>query len=322
MKIKIFFSIIFFFLFTSVYSKKIKIHDVIVYKYKKYILNNTELTQSKNGLTIEIVPLHPGLIYKYPKLFSWDISKMPNDWESSLSAYYQQNPDDGKRYEYSFGADNNFLTVFYVKITNNTDHIIRMKDARIYLLVDSEDPIRPTMFFGNAQLEDVTPSNASIFKSRTILPVSYLQSDGSLVDQVTKMYYEWNKNRKKGILHFNYPIGFPSQVLYQNKIGFKLINGIKAEIIPDFSYSGILFFNRLIKNNEEINISMYDFPTKNNDAGIVIEKSNFKFNLKEVEGIMYYDRNAKKWKEGNPPEKVEYYVKKQKKWYYGLPAKK
>lgn len=317
------FIIVFLLIFSfssSAYARKRKMHKVPVDNYKYYVADGTELSQTKNGLTIEIIPLSPGLMFKYPDLFAWQINNMPKDWRINLSTFYKKNPEDGNYYEYPFGAGENYLNVYLIKITNKTGHIIRMRDARIYMLVDGENPISPVTNFGDATLVNITPNNSNIFKSNTLLPRSVLNQDRSLVYWVTDIYHEWDVNRKKGFIHFVYPIGLPSQILLQNGVAKKLINDIKAEILPDFSFSGILLFPRIIHDNE-INIEMYDFPTKTDAAGNVTERSNFNFKLKLKEGTMYYDRNTNKWIGGKPPQEEEYYDKKLKKWIYGIPKK-
>lgn len=311
--IEIFFSV------TFIYSQKVS--DVMTNTYKYYEPNGTELSQTKNGLTIDIVPLHEALCSKYPELFAWDLKAMPSEWSINLSAFYPVS-GDGKRYAYPFSTGDKSLNVYKIKITNNTGHIIKMSDARIYMRVEGEDPIKPVKKMGNAKLVDLTPPNTSIFKLRTLIPQSVIDNDQDcLVYWLTWMWQEWDKNRKKGILSLEYPIGFPSQVLVQNKRAFKLINDLDVEILPDDSYSGILLFPRLIIDND-VNIKLYEFSTKTDAAGNVTEKSNFDFKLKLAENTMYYDRNTTTWLQGNPPQKVEYFDKKQKKWFYGVPEKK
>src|SRR5512139_1259464 len=50
---------------------------------------------------------------------------------------------EGRYWWYTFGYGENDLAVFQVAIQNGTDHILRMKDARIYLEVPDHDPIAP-----------------------------------------------------------------------------------------------------------------------------------------------------------------------------------
>jgi len=304
----------------SQFSFSQKVRDVPIDNYKLYIPVENELVQTKNGLSVEVIPLHPGVIYDYPELFSWDISKMPSEWNTNLKSYYPA-ASDGMRYEYPLRAGDQYLNVFRIKITNNTDHILKMSDARIVLRVEGEDPIKPVTHFGDATLVDVTPAGTSSLKMRDLIPKAVVDRDyESLVNAVTKIWYDWDQNRKTGILSFKFPIGFPSQILVQNKKAFRLINDVDVEIFPDDSYTGILLFPHILKE-DEVSIWLYNFATKTDAAGIVTEKSNFDFKFSLTEGTSYFDRDSQKWVPGDPPQKVEYYDKKLKKWFYGIPQK-
>ncbi|MBN1253160.1 MAG: hypothetical protein JXA16_13565 [Bacteroidales bacterium] len=297
-----------------------KVTDVPIDNYKLYVPIGNELTQTKNGLSVEVIPLHPGVLYEYPEYFSWDLDEMPSEWKTNLKSFYIKHYD-GKYYEYPLRAGESFINVYRIKITNNTGHIIKMSDARIYLRVEGEDPIKPVTSFGNATLIDVTPEGTSAMKMRDLLPKSVVDQDNeTLIYAVTQIWYDWEKTRKKGILSFKYPIGFPSQILFQNKKAFRLINNVDVEILPEDSYTGILLFPRVLQDNE-VNIKMYDFSTKTDAAGNVTEKSNFDFKFTLADGTHYFDRNNLKWVIGDPPQKVEFYDKKLKKWFYGIPQK-
>ena len=296
----------------SLYSQKPR--DVVINEYLKYESNNEPLVQTKNDLTVELVPLSPELIYSFPELFSFRLDQLPSEWTTTLSSMYQK-AEDGNYYEYPFGADKYYLNVFRINIKNNTDRILRMGDARIYMIVPGENPISPVVSFGDPTLVRIETPNS---KSSILLPQSAVNNDGSLIHWVTAMYNEWEKNRKKGILYMEYPIGFPSQVMKQNIKAYNLINSVDAEILPKFSYSGLLLFPRFMED-ETVSIMLYDLTTKTDAAGNVVEKSNFQFTLNLAESMMYYDRTNKTWVTGNPPQRVEYYDRKTKSWHYGSP---
>lgn len=303
---------------TGLYSQKVR--EVPVDKYKYYIANNDVNIQIKNDLTVEVIPMHPGLLHVYPEFFSWDLDKMPSDWQINLATYYPK-LHDGKYYEYPLRAGDDFINAFILKITNNTNHILRMGDARIYLRIDGEDPIKPVTKFGDATLVDVTPLDQSHLKMKTLLPKSVVNEDyGSLVYAVTKIWHDWDKSRKKKIITFTYPIGFPSQILLQNKKAYKLINDVNVEILPGDGYTGVLLFPRVM-NDDVVNINFYDLTTKTDLAGNPIEKTSFDFKYSLSHNSIYYNRNENKWLVGPPPETVEFFDKKSKKWYYGQPKK-
>ena len=312
---------IFLICISSVFAYSQKPKDVVIYNYKYYAPNGSELVQVKNGLSVEIIPLNENLAYKYPELFAWDLKSMPTEWSTNLAAFYPV-ASDGKRYAYPFSTGEKALNIYKIKISNNTGHIIKMSDARIYMRIEGDDPIKPVKRIGNTTLVDLTPPNESILKLKTLIPQCVIDNDQDcLVYWLTWMWQEWAKNRKKGILYTEYPIAFPSQLIVQNRRAYKLINDVDVEILPDDSYSGILLFPRFIIDND-VNIKLYEFSTKTDAAGNVTEKSNFDFKLKLVEGSKYFDSNTRTWIEGNPPQKIEYYDKKQKKWFYGVPEKK
>jgi len=290
-----------------------KVQNVDIWPYKYYSPNGVELVQTKNGLTIELIPISPNLESKFPELFSWKIEDMPQEWRSNLRLFYPQYPDaSGKYYQFTFGAKDN-LNVYKIKITNNTGHIIKMSDARIFLRVEGEDPIKPVTKIGNATLVPVGDK-------KTLLPQSAIDSDESLIHWSTVLFSEWDKTRKKGFLYVVFPLGLTSQVIAQNKKAYKLINDVNVEILPEDSYSGILLFPRLIKD-DDISIRLYEFITKTDAAGNATEKSNFEFKLKLIDGKMWYDRNKKTFIDGEPPAQVEYYDKKSKSWIMGSPQK-
>jgi len=306
---------------TLLYSYSQKVSDVVVSNYKYYVPNGSDLVQTKNGLTVEIIPLDETLCPKYPEMFSFNLDAMPSDWSINLDMFYPIT-GDGKRYCYPFSTGEKSVNVYKIKITNNTGHIIKMSDARIYMRVEGEDPIKPINRMGDATLVDITPADQSILKMRKLMPKCVIDNDQeSLIYNITSMWQEWDRNRKRGLISFDFPIAFPAYFMSQNKKAFKLINDVNVEILPDDTYSGILLFPRLI-TDDEINIKLYEFSTKTDAAGNVTEKSNFDYKLKMANGTMYWNRNTSSWVPGTPPQKVEYYDKKLKKWFYGIPEKK
>ncbi len=268
-----------------------KIHTV---NFNEYTMDNEKSRiQTISNVTIEVSPLSPSKSYDYPELFSFQINNMPE--------YFKQNvffstmfPKDlqGNSWLYTFGTENDFLTAFKIKITNKTSHILRMKDTRIYLVVDGEEPIAATTFLGNSKLVKVSES--------TYWPISYVESDKSLIYWITYFEAKYNAERPKGFLSIEYPIGVASQVINLNKRAYKLINDVNKEILPDFSYEGILVFPAIVSFNK-VKLMFYDITTKTDAAGNPIEKAKFEFNLRLDNVDMWYDNTEKKWKIGSPP---------------------
>ena len=258
--------------------------------YKEYQLT-TDQVQTKNGMTIELEPLTPTNTYKHPELFAFDWDDIPEAFSSGIGVKSMFPPGpQGKSWQYTFGFDKNFLVAFKVNITNNTDHILRMSDSRIYLRIEGEEPIAAVTKFG-----DATPLKDE--KGGVINIKSAYEGDGSLIHWIT--YYEklWDDTRKKGLISLAYPVGITSQVINSNKKNYRLINAFDKEILPGDSYSGILLFPALI-SWDKVNVKFYDIITKTDPAGNPLEKTTFDFECKYNEKQLWYDREAKEWKGG------------------------
>lgn len=289
--------------------------------YKKYSFNGSDSVQSKNGLIIEIEPLSPAGVYKHPELYSFDKNTFPKEflkkYDLNIGGMFAEY--EGKRYLYTFGSGDNYLTVFKVKITNNTGHVLKMKEARILLRIEGEDPIKPVINMGDATIEQFeNPAGSGKFIP---LPKSAIAQDQSLVQWVTGIESKYEETRKHGFLELEYPIGINSQVIAQNKKNYKLIADVDVEILPEDSYSGILLFPVFV-SYDELSLKMYEFVTKTDAAGNPTERTNFDYKFKIGSGKMWLNRNESKWVDGNPPAEVEYYDKKEKVWVFGTPEKK
>jgi hypothetical protein len=307
-----------FVLAISGYSQKTQ--PVASMPYKKYSFNGSEASQTKNGLTIEVEPLSPSGVYAHPELYSFDMTTFPKEflkkYDYNISSMFAE--FNGKRNCYTFGMGENYLTVFKVKITNSTGHVLKMKEARILLRIEGEDPIKPVTKVGDATIDQFeNPAGSGKFIP---LPKSAIAQDQSLVQWVTGIESDYENGRKKGFLDYDYPIGINSQVIAQNKKYYKLIADVDLEILPDDSYSGILLFPVLI-SSDELSLKMYEFVTKTDAAGNPTERTNFDYKFKKEPGKMWLNRNEKKWIDGNPPADIEYFDKKQKLYIMGAPQK-
>jgi hypothetical protein len=303
----------------SLFAQKTK--PVAAMPYKKYSFYGSDSIQTKNGLIIEVEPLSPSGVYAHPELYSFDKNTFPKEflkkYDLNIEGMFAEL--DSKRYLYTFGSGENYLTVFKVKITNNTGHVLKMKEARILLRIEGEDPIKPVTNIGDATIEQFeNPAGSGKFIP---LPKSAITQDQSLVQWVTGIESKYEETRKHGFLELEYPIGINSQVIAQNKKSYKLIADADVEILPDDSYSGILLFPVLV-SYEQLSLKMYEFVTKTDAAGTPTERTNFDYKFKIAAGKMWLNRNENKWVDGNPPSDVEYYDKKQKVWIFGAPEKK
>ena len=252
--------------------------------------------QTKSNVTLEAEVLKPSEAYSHPELFAFDIKQFPESHFNFSTNNIFPEDAQGKRWCYTFGFGDKYLTALRVKLTNNTPHILRMKDARIYLVVEGESPIVAVTELGSADLRSVAVSE----KKQVWLPASYLAKDGSLIHWLTQFENEWDKSRKKGMLSFTYPVGFAALVVEQNRKNYKLINDLAVEILPNFSQEGILPFPAIVSWSQA-KLMFYDITTKTDPAGNAIEKTAFEFPLALQEVDMWYDSAEKRWKKGLPP---------------------
>lgn len=251
--------------------------------------------QTKSNVTIAVEVLKPSESLHHPELFSFDIEKFPKSHFTFSTMSMFPKDAQGRRWCYTFGFGDKYLTALKVKLTNNTPHILRMKDSRIYMVIPGEQPVAAVTVLGNGGLQNVGTSEKPIY-----LPQSFLEKDGSLIHWLTQFEQEWDQTRKKGLVSLNYPVGFAAQVVEQNKKNYKLINDLAVEILPNFSYEGILLFP-VVVSFEEAKLAFYDITTKTDAAGNPVEKTAFEFPLKLEQVGMWYDKVDKAWKKGEPP---------------------
>jgi hypothetical protein len=274
--------------------------------------------QEKGDLKVEVIPLTPGpeTFYKYPKMFSFSTSELPvemtNDYKRTIHRFFPEY--NNRQWTYTFGFDNRNLSAFKVKITNNTNHILRMEGVRIYLRFEEEDPIAAVTRLGNYQLEraNVGSNERPVYEYR---PSSYLKNDGSIISWLTYCELEWEQNRKKGIIYTKYPIGLTSQIIKTNRRHYKLINDVDREILPGDPFEGILVFPVEVKDLDA-NLKFYDLCTKTDDVGTCAQKETFYFKLKLKSDMAWWETNEKKWVAGEPPHEWKKWDRKQKKWIY------
>ena len=262
----------------------------------EYVLKS-KTEQSKGGLTVELEVLNPTLecMHKHPELFAFDSNKLHSKIKSNSNIWYKP-ASDGKRYCYTFGIQDYTLTSALVKITNNTNHILRMKDARVYLRLADEDPVRAVNKLGEYRLEVIDQKG-------NVLPKSSITGDESLVHWVTYLENYYESSRKKGLISIGYPVGLASQVIAQNIRKYKLITDVDTEILPGDAYEGILLFPAILSGDKykKANIKFYDMTTKTDAAGNAIEKVTFDFEFDIITTHKWWDSNQKKWIDGEPP---------------------
>jgi len=143
---------------------------------------------------------------------------------------------------------------FNVKITNNTDHILRMRDARVYFVSSTsmDNPIQP--YIKQTLVQDVGSHPGVLSHRNRSLPYESAIGDS------------WEQ----------------AQIKIINSNSLKFINDVGMEILPKFSVSGILCFpvNTSAAVAVDGKVSFFDVTTKVDKAGNPLEKEQFDFAIK------------------------------------------
>ncbi len=94
----------------------------------------TPTTQTKQDVTIEVkyVGKHLSDLKKFPQFFV-PRNELPEGIRGNWGMIRRESPDLGVWYDFPG------MTIYWCKITNNTDHILRMRDARVYLVANDEN---------------------------------------------------------------------------------------------------------------------------------------------------------------------------------------
>ena len=207
------------------------------------------------------------------------------------------------------------LTPFSVTIINNTDHILRMKDARVvYVDPNSDEPVialdKQTI---KEDIKTTIPAyNQSLINIKNKI-MATKGGDGSF-------YPSLNPTLEIDL------VKAMTDILNQ----IKFINGFNMEIMPGMKTSGILMFPIDPIKISEGKVSFIDMTSKTDAAGNPIEKVRFDYKMKSFNRFWKVEPNTNSWVEikedefnkgQTNPEKF-YYDKTQKKWISGTPPKK
>jgi hypothetical protein len=269
-------------------SAKKKKSKVPMVSYVQYNLDpGPNQMQSKSNIEISLKAIRFADIYKYPGLFAFNAetiakgSSDPRQVKYLLERMYPKGPD-GLSWENPFAtADGRIsLLLLAAKIVNNTDHILRMKDARVYLIPEGKEPLSAI-----AKFEDLLEV-VDVFERLANQHLAE-QSQGGLI-RIGKTP--------------QLPKGFYRTMLTHNRASFKLINDLGKEVLPGFTYEGFLIFPSAPDIQGTAKISFFDITTKMDMAGNPVEKARFDFALKREDGSMWYDKEEKMWKEGAPAD--------------------
>ncbi len=229
---------------------------------------------TKSDITITLEPLAQWRMYEPENepLFSFRMEDYP-EWKDNvfIQSQFSKPGPGGKYWIYPF----NRLPAYRVTISNNTDHILRMKDSRIYLLPEGQDPVQALTLNGIMQ---------------------YLNSFSEEVKNqwlsISPMAFSLSKE---------FPNNYLGQFVGRKLRDYKFIAEMQPEILPHFTYHGTLVFP-LVSNVQSVKISFYDITTKTDAAGNPTEKTEFDFPMQAHEVQMWHDRVENKYKLGTPPQ--------------------
>jgi hypothetical protein len=265
-------------------------------------------TQEKENITITLNPINDLDIDKHPNLFQFNVQNWDPSWSKltkTVNFWYPPNKD-GNNYANTFVG----MPAFLVSIKNSTGHILRMSDARIYLIIEEKDPIPAIENFGNTQvlpmqlvLYSDKPEMASINKSA-------VDEDESLLDYITRREVQiirWLKDQRKSDNTYKkypqYPLNLCFNTAFTHQNDYKLINEVGREILPDFTLDGIICFPYYLEKGQKAKIIFYDVTTETNEAGTPTKKTQFDFSFQYEPAFMRYDELSKSWKDQAPPAK-------------------
>lgn len=280
------------------------------YKSEAY-LNLSEKTpssQTKGGITID-VKLPSESDYKNPKfnrVFNFKVIPKATTISMKLDpeGYYEFT----ENVELPFYLD---LTPFKVVISNNTDHILRLKDSRIVFIDNnSEEPYRGL-------------TKQELVQDITQLPVYQV----TLRDLKAK-----HPNSKPGYIESQLKMALLDII-----DDLKIINNFNNEIIPDMKSSGVIIFPVSSKKLSEGKVSFVDFISKTDAAGNATEKVRFDYettlSTKYFKGgtpsgvgtsikSSWVETTKDDYIKGQTSPDKYYYDKTQKKWILGTPPNK
>lgn len=248
--------------------------------FTQYVLKDGPVAVHKEaGIEISLNAVQISNVYDYPKLFSFKIDNLPRTFarDPVVNTEYKSGKMD-RSWEFPFASPDGSIQLLFCncKVSNNTQHILRMKDARIYQIAEGLDPLPAVPSF--SQLLDLA---------------DYFQDITNAQRSRETTFYILQKAPL--------PQGFFRTLVEYNRKSYRLINDLSVEILPGFSYEGILVFPVVPSYNPQAKIAFFDVTVKTDKAGNPIEKTQIDFFLESHNVFMWYDVTEKLWKEGFPP---------------------
>jgi hypothetical protein len=249
-----------------------------IVRFEEYaVAGQASATQSKSLITITLEMLRPTDLYKYPEYFSFDVARLLESETLKARCVSSRYPIGPQRLSWDYiladppGA--RLLVGARVRIANGTGHILRMRDARVYLLVPGSEPQAAMSDF--QELRSLVTSFEEDFAARLERPLVNLSGCPP------------------------YPTGLYPAILDQNRRNYRLINEVAREILPGFALEGLLVFPTFV-GADSITVSFFDITIRTNAAGDPIEKTRFDFPFGVRQAQMWYDPAERRWKPGGP----------------------
>jgi len=220
---------------------------------------NVDSKQTIGDITIELQPIDQFTEYKK----SMYKQMIPVTFTPSLSNTPVTEP---KEFLIAIWAG---LIPFNVTIYNNTDHILKMKDARVlYIDPDSDEPL-------------IAMDKMLILADLQNIPVFKFHVGSILKEYPQTNPLELNANLQKACMN----------IINQTRF----INGFNMEIMPGMKITGTLIFPVSPEKISYGKVSFIDMVSKTDAAGNPVEKVRFDFKTQLSYIYTKYDYNKKTW---------------------------
>lgn len=173
------------------------------------------------------------------------------------------------------------LAAFLVKVENNTDHILNFsKDAKIYFKDGLTDE-----------------------------PVAPIVSLDAMTRWLLEMEKDFDATRKKGIISMEFPFGISPSLFKVRFGGAGMSTFVDKDVLPGFSAKGLLLFPKTLgkglEASKEIEVLFFEVPAEANKAGEITSRSRATFRFQQVPVKLWFDQEARRWVEGEPPQPGE-----------------
>jgi hypothetical protein len=257
-----------------------------------YKLEVDERVKSQSNLSVRFDPIQNDADTLYPKLFLLDLNKgipplggYANEKKThqAIKKFYASGTVDNRVWVNPLISWNGQLIAGLCTIKNNTGHILRMKDARVYFRIPGEEPMPALAEFGSFETAIATYSGKGVR-----MPKDCLDKKSTLIGLCSKV--------EESLGNPDYPFGLAAALIEQNRRGWRLLPDVGNEVLPGDSLTGLIIFPEVRKDIPEgLSIALYDLTVKTDDAGNALEKTTIEFPLRSVREDWTWDRTAKKW---------------------------